>query len=230
MEHSNPVSSDVRPAPRIGSVRTAPHASPHDTPWGGPESTSAFPTLVAQMEELLGAESEPDTQFFIESWTLGVETAAQRFQERRDAATYRDFDPSQFRPFDFSTPINFVQDPAYDKHSASATPSGFSAAWKAAYGAPQSTPSTDAQVNARAASQPTAGQSLTMDDACRMLGVAASSTRKQIKTAYRQLVRRYHPDRLVQCSEDERRVATDRMISINEAYHLLCDSSLAAAS
>jgi hypothetical protein len=233
VEHSNPVSSEARSAPRIASVRTAPYASSHDTPWGGAESTTAFPTLVAQMEELLGSQSEPDSQFFVESWTLGVEAAAHRFHERRDAAAYRDFDPSSFRPFDFSTPINFVQDAAADKHSAPSMPSGFSAAWKAAYGVPQSSPSgsqfgsqsADAQAGARAGAQP-----LTMDEACRMLGVSANSTRKQIKAAYRQLVWRYHPDRLVQGSEQDRRIATDRMISINEAYHMLCDSSLAAAS
>ena len=66
---------------------------------------------------------------------------------------------------------------------------------------------------------------LTADDAFRMLGVPPTSTRKQIKTAYRQLVWRYHPDRLIHSSDQDRRIATDRMTSLNEAYHLLCDQA-----
>jgi len=68
---------------------------------------------------------------------------------------------------------------------------------------------------------------LTPEDACRLLGVAATSTRQQVKSAYRQLVRRYHPDRLEHSSEQEQRIATDRMTSINEAYRLLCDQPIA---
>ena len=67
------------------------------------------------------------------------------------------------------------------------------------------------------------GQPLTLQSACQVLGVAATSSRDQIKTAYRQLVRRYHPDQLEHSSEHERRIATDRMSSINQAYHLLCN-------
>lgn len=229
MEHSYPVSYDAHPAAqRVSSG----HSAPHSMPWGSAQNQATFPNLAAQMDELLGANSEPDSQFFVESWTLGVEAATHRLQARREAAAPRDVDPSTFRSFDFSAPVNFVHYAAHDQHAFSSTPAGFSAAWKDAYGVHGASTSRNAErmpdevrADARASGQP-----LTLEDACRMLGVAATSTRKQIKAAYRQLVWRYHPDRLVQGSEQDRRIATDRMISINEAYHLLCGAGLAAAS
>jgi DnaJ-class molecular chaperone len=53
-----------------------------------------------------------------------------------------------------------------------------------------------------------------------LLGVAATSTREQIKAAYRRMASQCHPDRL---REELRRQATDQMAEINEAYSLLCD-------
>lgn len=229
MEHSASVSYDAHPgAPRVSSG----HSAQHNMPWDSTQNSTPFPTLVAQLDELLGTNSEPDSQFFVESWTLGVEAATQSLQARREATTHRDFDPTSFHPFDFSVPLNFVHDASCDQHTSSSMPAGFSAAWKDAYGVQGAFSSRNAdrlydetKVDARTSSQP-----LTFEDACRMLGVAATSTRKQFKAAYRQLVWRYHPDRLTQSSEQDRRTATDRMISINEAYHLLCGTGLAAAS
>lgn len=228
MEHSYPVHHDAHPAAqRVSSGHTAPHSMP----WGGAQNVTRFPNLAAQMDELLGANSEPDSQFFVESWTLGVEAATHRLQTRREAAMHRDFDPTSFRPFDFSMPLNFVHDAAHDQHAVASMSAGFSAAWKDAYGVHGAASSRNAErphdetkAGARLSSQP-----VTIEDACRMLGVAATSTRKQIRSAYRQLVRRYHPDRLAQSSEQDRRIATDKMTSINEAYHLLCGMGLAAS-
>ena len=226
MEHTYPVSCDAHPAAqRISSAHTAPHASPHAYSWASSGTPSAF---VEQMEELLGEHTEPDSQFFVESWTLGVEAAERRFQARREAAANHDFHSPTFRTFDFSVPLNFVADEAREKQAVPSMP----AAWREAYGVREtpgarnsSLPYDEARSNA-----PIPGQPLTLESACRLLGVATDSTRKQIKAAYRQLVWRYHPDRLAQSSEQERRFATDRMISINEAYHLLCGAGLAAAS
>jgi DnaJ-domain-containing protein 1 len=183
------------------------------------------------MEDLLGAQSEPDSQFFVESWTLGAEAAAGRFQQRREAEAHRADDSTMFHPFDFSVPLNYVQDASDDPNAFSSIPAGYSAAWKSAYGVPSASTSRDSsrsqeesKAHARAPRQP-----LTLDDARRMLGVAANSTRKQIKAAYRQLVWRYHPDRLAQSSEQDRRTATDKMTSINEAYHMLCGIGFAAS-
>jgi hypothetical protein len=67
---------------------------------------------------------------------------------------------------------------------------------------------------------------LSLDRARRLLGVAANSTRDQIRAAYRQLAGRYHPDRHATQGDQQRRFATERMASINEAYRLLCAGRL----
>jgi DnaJ like chaperone protein len=62
---------------------------------------------------------------------------------------------------------------------------------------------------------------ITQEVACRLLGVLATSTRAQVKAAYRRRVSQFHPDRLGCMSEEERLAATERMAAINEAYRLL---------
>lgn len=173
------------------------------------------------MAAILGDHSEPDTQFFVESWTFGVDAAAENFQARHQAQRPQAFNNATFPTFDFPVPL-FIEE--METRDARASFSArFSAAFKNAYGvsssaAPKhSTPQPDTPFTAHAPGQP-----LSTEHACRMLGVPPNSTRAQLKTAYRQLVRRYHPDRLIHSSEHERRAATDRMISINQAYHLLC--------
>jgi DnaJ-class molecular chaperone len=63
---------------------------------------------------------------------------------------------------------------------------------------------------------------MTHDRACRILGVSAKSTHGELKTAYRRMVNRWHPDRLESKAEEERQIATLKMTAINEAYRLLC--------
>lgn len=219
-----PVNHDApQTAQRAASARSSSQASP----WTSPEDSAA---LLDLMHDLLGTQAEPDPLFFVETWTLGIDTATHNFQARHHNSTHTGPSVSPFRSFDFSVPLVFIQE-ASDFTSTSA---GFSAAWKDAYGvspAPH-TSSHDAasqQASPHADipfSTPVPGLPLTPEDACRLLGVAATSTRQQIKSAYRQLVRRYHPDRLEYSSKEELRIATDRMTSINEAYRLLCDQPI----
>jgi DnaJ-domain-containing protein 1 len=177
------------------------------------------------MAEILGEGAEPDPLFFVESWTVGVEAAAESFQARHQAEPHQAFDSSTFRTFDFAVPLLVEEMGTRDARAFFCV--GFSAAFKNAYGISGSAASKHCAPPQAPFAAHTPGRPLTLEDACRMLGVADTGTRTQIKTAYRQLVRRYHPDRLPHSSEQERRIATDRMISINEAYHLL--SGLAAS-
>ena len=216
-----PVNHDT---PHTAQRAASAHSSSQASPWTSPEDSAA---LLDLMHDLLGAQAEPDPLFFVETWTLGIDTATHNFQTRHHNSTHSGPNASAFRSFDFSVPLVFI----HEASDFAPTSAGFSAAWRDAYGvspAPHTsshdTPSQQAMPHDDIPSTPAPGLPLTREDARRLLGVAATCTRQQIKSAYRQLVRRYHPDCLEHASEDEQRLATDRMISINEAYRLLCES------
>jgi DnaJ-domain-containing protein 1 len=73
--------------------------------------------------------------------------------------------------------------------------------------------------------RPEVTYSMTPRRARRLLGVTATSTGEQIKTAYRRMASQWHPDRLERGTEQVRRMATEQMAAINEAYSLLRSSS-----
>ena len=57
-----------------------------------------------------------------------------------------------------------------------------------------------------------------MTDPYRVLGVDPNATDEDIKKAYRDLARKYHPDRYT--DENLKRTAEEKMKEINEAYCL----------
>jgi hypothetical protein len=217
LEHSYPVDRDTHPAAH-GSL-----SSGHTSPW----NSAGNKPFVAQIEELLGECCGLDPLFFVESWTLGVAAAADNLQARSEAVAHRDHDTSSFGHFEFFVPLLIAEEETRNAPvNRSPCP-----AWKEAYFAEglsaqcvSTTQQDDAAFGARRPGEP-----LTAEEACRVLGVPAASTRNEIRTAYRHLVRRYHPDRFEHRSELERRTATERMIFINEAYHLLWVASGGAA-
>jgi len=211
MERFDSADRDLHPAAKPTAAPT------HTDSWSSPENQ---PALLDLMHDLLGTEAEPDPQFFVETWTRGIDVATESFHARQPIAPAQNSAPFDHRPFDFTVPLIFV----YDQSDFPST--GYSAAWKEAYGVKPASPTrTKPEQNEAPPSMPPPGQPFTCDDACRLLGIAPASTRKQIKDAYRQLARRYHPDRQIHSTEQERRFATDRMTSINAAYHLLCEST-----
>jgi len=54
-----------------------------------------------------------------------------------------------------------------------------------------------------------------------VIGVSKNASVAQIKSAFRKLVKMYHPDRFANLSEEERLRAKKRMIKINKAYDLI---------
>jgi DnaJ-domain-containing protein 1 len=166
-------------------------------------------TLLTQIEPVLGQDAVPDPTFFVESWTVGVTAASENYLHRHQhQKSHESPAPVDFPSFSFVAFLN-PDPPAPVAPASSPGPAepvrDFSAARK--WG------EEDAFVPVP----------LTFQAACRLLGVAAISTREQIRAAYRKMASRYHPDRLENAAGGDARLASDRMASINEAYRLLCD-------
>jgi DnaJ like chaperone protein len=71
---------------------------------------------------------------------------------------------------------------------------------------------------------------MTQRHACRVLGVTETSSREQIRSAYRRMVGRWHPDRMQHSSDETRRMANEQMIAINQAYSLLREGRIQQAA
>lgn len=56
-----------------------------------------------------------------------------------------------------------------------------------------------------------------------ILGVSADSGKDEIKKKYRDLAKKYHPDRMINASEKEKTEAEKRFREINDAYTILSD-------
>lgn len=183
--------------------------------------------FVNDVQGLLGDNAAPDPLFFVESWTHGPSAAVENWQKRRQEQNSPECQLRVLSEFDILAVHSTVQqsesgseavryDGGWSQQSAkkSPLPSQFptSSEW-----APFSVEGDASQAEARPMSQPRA---------CQLLGVTATSTRAQIKAAYRRMVSQSHPDRLERKTEGVRRQANDRMAEINEAYRVLCNGLL----
>lgn len=57
--------------------------------------------------------------------------------------------------------------------------------------------------------------------AAEILGISSAASANEVKKAYRNLVKKYHPDRFTNQSETALKIAQERFIEIQEAYELL---------
>jgi hypothetical protein len=168
--------------------------------------------FLTQIEQVLGVEMEPDSEFFVDSWTVGVATASENFQ-RRQKLKSREHQIPAWNTFSSFTPWSV---------------SNVNASAEAAWPLREQRSMADllwhdvVEEDDRQAGDELIDGPLTLESARRLLGVVETSTREQIKIAYRKMASRYHPDRLAQGAPREQKLASDRMASINEAYHLLC--------
>lgn len=55
-------------------------------------------------------------------------------------------------------------------------------------------------------------------DPWRVLGVTRGASREEVTAAYRDLMKRYHPDRVADLGEELRRVAHEKTVEIQRAY------------
>jgi len=164
------------------------------TNWAGRDSSP-----FEHEEPLRGEDCLPDAAFFVESWTLGPNAAAENFRRRNQGCPREPFAPPPQNSF-----LPFVASAEWLQATAVPLPGSLASA------------GNDDIVND--AIDDVTGR-MTVERARILLGVTAASTRDQIKSAYRQTASRCHPDRAQ--GDRQRGLATERMAMINEAYHLL---------
>jgi DnaJ-domain-containing protein 1 len=188
--------------------------------------------LVDDLRPIVGDDAEPDPLFFVECWTSGTSTAATNFQQRRQKQADYERSSHAFRDLSSSRVLSFSQQCDMEAKALSAAEAAANAGRYYADWSRQDseepvarTQNQNSQASERSAesyeNRQETIQSMTLQRACRLLGVTATSTREQIKTAYRQMASEWHPDRLECRTKQDLRVATEQMAAINEAYHLL---------
>lgn len=173
----------------------------------------------------LAAGLEPDPQFFEECWTRGVPGATLSLERRRQ---------QQLRPAPTHTPIPCT--PQARASETGSTPAWTPHDWRPSDRPAQRTlphgwmpqgwqPREDPPRNPT----PINHGPMTLTCACQLLGVTASDTRDQIRSAFRRRCNLHHPD-LHQHSAEAARRAHDRMAELNQAYTILRTHTLAQAA
>ena len=71
------------------------------------------------------------------------------------------------------------------------------------------------------AGQERTGQAAVVDDPYTVLGVDKNATQEDIKKAYRQLVNKYHPDKVAHLGDEFQKLADLRFKEIQQAYQIL---------
>jgi len=186
-----------------------------------PESGGGF---LPELHEFLGADSEPDTLFFVESWTLGIPKAVENARRRKMGRADREQQSRMFDPFANLGSQFYVEEVLRTTEQFHWSRTSDSSPMPHEWTSPQPY-GADLEESADWSegwddNQDT-GLPMTHDRACRILGVSAKSTHGELKTAYRRMVNRWHPDRLELNGEEERLTATRKMTAINEAHRLL---------
>jgi DnaJ like chaperone protein len=59
------------------------------------------------------------------------------------------------------------------------------------------------------------------ESAYKILGITSSATDEEVKTAYREMAKKYHPDRVIHLGEEVRKAAEEKFRKVNEAYEAI---------
>jgi hypothetical protein len=197
-----------------------------------PENNWEF---VSNIQQLLGGDAEPDPLFFVESWTQGIPVAVGNWQKRRQGQAMCERQRGVFPEFGNIGVQPSVQQgelsAEFATSSAEDAKSGHYGTGRSQYSFKKSLPKFQASQEwtpfvVEGDGNQGANRPMSQLRACKLLGVAATSTRNEIKAAYRRVVNQIHPDRLEDRDEGVRRLANDQMAEINEAYRLLCSGHL----
>jgi len=181
------------------------------------QSANSPARFAGQLQGILGDDSDLDPVFLEESWILGVPAAIHRRQERRSSQSERERKARDFRELNSLGTLAFV-----DAGEWLGGVYQLAAQMGSQMATARETPARPADPDHTAAAQPIQATQLTPEQsACRLLGVTPTSTRQQLRAAFRRMVVAWHPDRLERGSDTLRFQATERMAAINEAYRLL---------
>lgn len=182
-----------------------------------PSSTGTGGRLITRIEQVLGENTAPDAAFFLDSWTVGVGAASENFQRRQEQRKNRANEISPWNTFPSFTPLVLT---------------GIDTSFEAVYPVRKAYVKEDSEMVLPWAGDGTADDPQpqyevemiwpsTLESASRVLGVGPTSTREQIRAAYRKMACQYHPDRVARGGTSEQKLASDRMASLKEAYRLL---------
>jgi len=173
-------------------------------------------TFAAQVQQVLREDCKPDAEFFVRWWAEDAVSAADDLLHRHRIVQERERQSPSSTDFSYFSPsfsaAEFLQ---CQQMCNAGTPASHVAA------APPPRPSENDIPSPTWEGEFDPGNPLTVEQARRVLRVEANSTPVQIKSAYRHLVRMYHPDRFEGESSRIRQTATNRMMAINRAYNLL---------
>jgi hypothetical protein len=196
-----------------------------------------------EIEQLLGDDLDLDPLFLEESWTQGVPAALESLRRRRQWHVERERQTREFRELQSLGSLAYIEMMGCATESlladrAAKIAGSYDPAWVQAENteaSPRATPQGWNPSRMEAIEQAerftNAGDgTMTMVRARQMLGVAASSSREQIRSAYRKLVRECHPDQLQLAPSEIREQATRQMAELNEAYRMLCAAQLQIAA
>ncbi|GMT44846.1 MAG: hypothetical protein IEMM0006_0678 [bacterium] len=59
------------------------------------------------------------------------------------------------------------------------------------------------------------------ESAYKILGITANVTDEEVKTAYREMAKKYHPDKVSHLGEDVKKAAEEKFMKVNEAYEAI---------
>jgi DnaJ-domain-containing protein 1 len=193
------------------------------------------PSFVDDIQQLFGSDFEPDPIFLEESWTLGMPAALENLHRRRQAQAGSEH---LFRELNSAETVLFVENSEGAAETllanrAATIASRYESTWTR-HNAQAVAAQTRNTQQSRTAEQPQTGTAqeaepvapprdrMDVAHARQLFGVTAESTREQIRSGYRRMVRRWHPDHLQGASAEVREQATQMMATINEAFRLLC--------
>lgn len=59
------------------------------------------------------------------------------------------------------------------------------------------------------------------ESAYKILGISPSATDEEVKTAYREMAKKYHPDKVSHLGEEVKKAAEEKFLKVNEAYEAI---------